>query len=96
MLVVRSAVPLGGFQEDAVSILGPILGKDRVLSFINSMRADVRAEAEKGARAAIPDITSEVERAAKNATKPYVIAAISAGVFGAILGGIAYYRVRKR
>jgi hypothetical protein len=95
MLVIGSATPFGGFQEDAVSILGPILGKDRVLSFVSSMRADVRREAEAGARKAIPDITSEVERTAARKVTPLVGAAIGAGLLGAALGGIAYYRTRK-
>lgn len=96
MLVIGSATPLGGFQEDAVSILGPVLGKDRVLSFVNSMRADVRAEAEKGARAAIPDITAEVERTAARKVTPLVSVAIGTAALGLVLGGIAYYRTRKR
>ncbi len=90
-----TASPLGGFREDAVSILGPLLGTDRVISFINSLERDVRIQAEAGARNAIPDITAEVRAAAEATIKPLVVSAIVVGALGGLLGAVAIWRSRK-
>ncbi len=94
---------LGDFKADAISILGPLLGKDRVRSFIRdgerkikAVEAKIRKEAEAGARKAIPDIRAEVEDAAKKAVKPIVTVAIAVSAVGIILGGVALWRTRKR
>lgn len=92
MLVTSS---LGGFREDVVSVLGPVVGTNRVIDFINGLEREIRVQAEAGARNAIPDITAEVKSTAETAVKPLVVSAIVVGALGGILGAVALWRTRK-
>lgn len=95
-MLTASFTPFGGFREDAVNMLSSILGKDRVLSFINGLETEIRTQAEAGARQAIPDIEAEVRRTAKSAVTPLVVTAIAVGALGGVLGTWALLRTRKR
>jgi hypothetical protein len=94
--VLIASSQLGGFREDLVSVLGPILGTSKVNSFINSLEAEIRKQAEAGARQAIPDIRLQVREEATSAVKPLAIAAIAAGGLGLIVGIVAIWRTRGR
>lgn len=94
MLVAGPIGGLGGFREDVVGTLGPFLGTARVNSFITSLQAEIRREAEVGARQAIPDIKLEVEQTARAAVRPFVIVAVVLGAVGAVVGGFALWRSR--
>ncbi len=109
MLVAEPIGGFGGFREDVVGALGPFLGTTRVNTFINSLEAEIRrqaeagarqaiprirTEAEAGARQAIPDITLAVEQKARDTVRPFVITAIALGVLGAVVGGFALWRSR--
>lgn len=106
-MLVASLAGLGGFREDVVGTLGPIIGTSRVTTFIDSLEAEIRRqaragaeaaipkikrEAEAGAREAIPDITLQVRHEARESVKPLVIGAIVAGAVGAAVGGYALWR----
>jgi hypothetical protein len=106
-MLVASLVGFGGFREDVVGTLGPILGTTRVTTFIDSLETEIRrqakagaeaaiprirAEAESGAREAIPDITLQVQHQAREAVKPLVFSAIAAGALGLAVGGWALWR----
>ena len=93
--MLTTSIGFGGFREDVVGALGPFLGTGQVTSFINSLEAEIRAQAEAGARQAIPDIKIEVEQTARSTVLPYVAAALILGAFGAIAGGLALYRSRS-
>jgi len=95
MLSLSAAPSLGGFTEDAVDVLGPILGRQPVLNFVRGLETKIRTEAESGARKTIPDITLAVERRAKEAVKPYIIAAFAAAGVATAIGGFALYRTYR-
>lgn len=91
-MLIAGPTGFGGFREDVVSVLGPILGTSRVNSFIASLEREIRSQAEAGARQAIPDIKAEVEVTARETVRPYVIGAIAVGALGGVLGGWALWR----
>ena len=95
MLASQIGAPFGGFREDVVSTLGPLIGQQRINQFLSGMEGYIRGEAEAGARQAIPDIRLEVEAAADAKIRPVAYLAIGAGVLGAILGGFALWRVLR-
>lgn len=90
------AAPLGGFREDAVSILSVVVGTTQARSFVSGLERHIQGEAKKGAEAAAPMIEAQVRGAAKEAVKPYVIASLIIGGLGAALGGWALARSYRR
>lgn len=94
-MLVASA-QFGGFREDLVSVLGPILGTSKVNSFLTSLEAEIRKQAEAGARAAIPDIEARVRAEARSAVQPLVIASIAVSGLALVVGGVALWRGRRR
>lgn len=80
-----------GTREDLTAILSAIPGGSQITKAIDAIEAQVRAEAEKGAKNAIPQIRSEV----RAEVLPYVIAAVAAGATGAVFGLAAMVRARR-
>lgn len=80
-----------GTRDDLTAILSAIPGGSQVTKAIDAIEAQVRAEAEKGAKNAIPEIRREV----RAEVMPYVIASIAAGATGALFGIAAIVRARR-
>lgn len=87
---------LEGFREDFIGTLGPFIGTSKATKIVNSAEAHIRAEAEAGARKAIPDIEIAVAHRARDAVKPYVIAAVAMSAVALGVGGFALWKARKR
>lgn len=58
--------------------------------------AKIRAQVKAEVLAQIPTIRQQVREEATSAVKPWVIAAISAGALGVVLGGVALWRRKRR
>lgn len=86
---------LHGFTEDVTNTLGPVLGKERVLSFVRSLETKIRTEAEAGARKAIPDIRTEVAYTARKSVTPIVAVSAVVGLVAGVGAAWAFTRWRK-
>ncbi len=80
-----------GTREDLAAILSAIPGGSAVTKAIDAITAEVRSEAEKGAKNAIPEIRREV----RAEVLPYVVASLAASGTAVLLGLAAIVRVRR-
>ena len=95
-MLVASPAPLGGFREDLIDVLGPIVGRQKVTSTLTSMETYIRTEAEAGARQSIPAITAAVESQAQKTIKPYLLGSFAIGLVALAFGSAAYFSARCR
>jgi hypothetical protein len=102
--------PLGGFREDAISFLSPIIGTSKATQFFQGLEDEIRkqakagaleavpkirAEVEKEVRSAIPDITLEVEATAKQTIMPWFIGAMAMSALAIAGSGYMLWRGRR-
>jgi hypothetical protein len=95
MLHAQPVAMLGGFREDLIDTLGPLVGRGKITSTLTSMETYIRSQAEAGAREAIPEITAAVEAEAESTIKPYLLGAFGIGLVALAFGGAAYFGMRK-
>lgn len=71
----------GDAREDIVGTLAVVIGRGKAEQFFTGFEQLIEDKAKKGAIAG---------------ARPYIIAALALGTIGAVLGTVAFFRVRQR
>jgi hypothetical protein len=86
---------LGAIEDDLKKLFALIPGGQTAAQKFGEFKQLIVTEAEKGAKLAIPEIKSEVERTATATIQPYVIASLGMGLAGLIISLAAYRKALK-